>query len=760
MSILDRKPKKYDTSDLFWEPSAAPSDGAVGDINTMRLKPEHLGMAQDVIIDSSGVLRNRGSIQSYTSDTFTTLDPQGMAQIPVNALSNGGTIFQAVDTSTNAVYLYGTSVAALTGFSKLTAAVAGDVFAIPDGLWPGATPMSPSFAKLPDDRGFVVTNNLITAAFVGWSMPYIWGGNAVTTSATTAGTAASTIGSKNIAGVGTAWTTALIGCYLFIGVAGAAKYVGQVDQVTSTTAIILRKGAQVTVAAAAPCFKTARLLQYNVYKGRITTSTTSTNVVGSGTKFSSSGPAGSGPSWMTFTAGASVFRYSDGVFIGTVSSVQNDTTLTLGANAAIAMANEEYYIINNNFVMTRDTRPGAAFSASTVEIYADRFWYGNITCSDEFIKAGVSPYGNAGPVCAFQGPNSLMFSKKGDPECLDLDPSAGDILKLPSSTGTDGIRALCATKGGLVVFRLNDTFLITGYSPETFRAIKIADDGIFHSHSFKNYGDGLVWAGKKSIWYFDGTRIVDLLQNKIKRFYRRNNAGGVSGAGLAVINDHIILSIRLAAQIVWPSKNTTKNMQVCTIAINMANGAISFFTNLFVKNSMINVDGTGLILANGSGGAAVGPGYIVNGDKIFNDSATNSDHFDAFVGPLMFSTGAQIGPDVMFETIKLSLGNAARMKFWKMFLMNYSSDVGMTASFIGVNSSVLDFPNTSTGTAGVVTLPVSSNIGILKRIKFLIRTPALMIRVYQTNTTTATSQRFKMFWYTVGGKWMREGRQQ
>lgn len=756
MSILDRKPKRYSTSDLFWEPHSAPTDGAVGDINTMRLDPSHLGMAQDVIVDTNGVLRNRGAFSSFTADSFTGFRPVGMAQISTNPLYNGGALLALFETGTNRNFFYGTSVSALTGFAKLT--VTGTAASGVNAFIDATAFVVPSFAKLPNDGG-VFGAFQDYRAYNNWGQPFLWGGNAVTTSDTSAGTAASTVGSKAIAGVGTAWTTALQGCYLFITSGASARYVGQVDQVTSTTAITLKKCAIQTVAAGIPFFKTARLPMYMVYKGRITTSTTSAIVVGANTKFNSSGPGGSASLWMTFSAGASVYRYFDGGYIGQVTSVQNDTTLTLTGNAALALTNEEYFIIPNNIVgmYLMNSAPSSAFTGTCVEQYSDRYWVGCIGANDPAIKS-TGLYHNSVVTAPFIASNSIMFSKKNDPECWDLDPVAGDILKIPAGTSPDMIRGLCSTRGGMVVFRGFDTFLLVGYSPETFRIIKLIDDGVFCTASYAPYKDGVVWAGRNSIWYFNGTTVIDLLSNKVKRFYQRSNdsalASSAAPPGLTVSNDSILFSYVLPAGFTdrtWPYKNTTKTIQDVTLVINMLNGAVSFFTNIHVTGGMVDSSSTPIIITTTG---------LLDGNKVFQDSSTAADNFDSVTGASTFTSGAQIGPDVQFETTKLSLGNAARMKFWKMLLMNYSSDVSMTASIIGINTTLMDFPNTSTGTAALVTFPVSSNIGILKRIKFLVRTPQLVVRFYQTATTSSTSQRFKMYWYTIGGKWMRQGRQQ
>lgn len=748
MSILDRKPKHYSTSDLFWEPSAAPTDGAVGDVNTMKLDPSHLGMVQDMIIDTNGVLRNRGGFVSITSDSFTNLCITGVTQ------TTGATGLLAANTSGDILF-YATTTAALTGFVNLTAAGNFLQGATAQGISGQATTFTS--AKLPNDAGTLLGGDGAFVTSPGYS--FLWGGNATVASDTIAGTAASTIGTKAIAGVGTAWTSALVGCYLFIGATTAANYVGQVAAVSSTTALTLVKGALKTIVAAAPAFKTVRPTLYNVYKGRITTNTTSAVVIGANTKFLTSGPASTGSTFMT-TVPMNVFRYSDGAFVGQVTSVQNDTTLTLTGNAAIAMSNEEYFISCPTFTLLTTTAPSTSIAAGGVARYADRYWYGGFICNDP---------GTASTSLSVLALNGLAFTKKNDAECFDLDPASGDILTIATGANPDRIRALYPVSGGLLVFRTFDTFLVTGYSPETFRIIKIADDGVPSSISFQPYKEGVVWCGTKSVWYFDGTRIVDLLQNKMRKFYQRSTAIKPSANNpntIAVSNDHLMVSYKMntGTDQTWPYKNTTKSIVYICMVINMLNGAISFFTNIAPTTSFFSPNfNVNIVITRGQQVSLFNTtSFLLNGNKIFADSSTAADNFDAVTGVGTFTsvTTTQIGPDCMFESVKLTLGNAARLKFWKMLLMNYSSDVSMQATIIGTNDTTIDFPNRATGTATVVAFPVSSNISLLKRVKFLVRTPQLMLRVYQTSTTSSASQRFKLFWYAVGGKWMRWGRSQ
>lgn len=704
-------------------------------------------MGQDVIIDSSGTLRSRGGYVSATSDTFTTITPGSALQ------TSAGTLLVGRD-STGATLAFATSLANLTSFTKITASQL-----LTGGTAQNLTqqPSTYTFAKFDDNKGAILAADY---GVIGFNLgnTSLWGGNIQLTSDTTTGTAASTIGSKSIAGVGTSWGSSLLDTYLFIGAGTGAIYVGQVATVNSTTSITLYKGALKTIAAAAPAFKTIRPMQYMVYKGRITTNTSSAVVVGSNTKWSSSGPAGGGSVFLTNTT-SNLFRYSDGAFIGAISSVQNDNTITLGTNAAIALVNEEYYITNPTFFVSGSNGPVFLFYGGSTARFADRYWHGCFQAAD----AGVSGTSASGNLVKNM-PNGVAFSKKGDPECLDLDPVAGDFIPISPSHQFDRIRGLVATKGGLVVFRTRDVWMITGYSPDTFRAVKILDDGVPMNLAYKEYREGVIWAGIKSVWYFDGTKIYDLLANTVDKFYQRTmSAGDINNpVCMAISNDYAIVTypVNSGTDKTWPVGNTTGTLNRCNLVVNLLNGSVTFFTNLSVTNSFYSdALGSSIILARLGIGLSNTTGYLLLGNTIFTDSATAANNVDLVANTNL--TGTSLGPNVLWETTKLTAGNGSLLKTWKRFLMLYSSDVAMTASIISNNNTTLAFPNTTTGTVSTDSIAASSGTSILHRMRFTARSPSLAVRIYQTSAPSAgVSQRFKCQWWSVGFKLMRAGRVQ
>jgi hypothetical protein len=137
-------------------------------------------------------------------------------------------------------------------------------------------------------------------------------------------------------------------------------------------------------------------------------------------------------------------------FVGKVSSVQSEIALTLTANAAVAMAGEHYIAIradaDYNIVTTATTQKVGFITAT----YAGRQWYFNNGAQLEKTYR-------------------WWFSDESDPEALDLSDFDGDWdVDLQLEHGEEPVHGAVPANTGLVVAKENETFIITGNSPNTF----------------------------------------------------------------------------------------------------------------------------------------------------------------------------------------------------------------------------------------------------------------------------------------------------
>jgi hypothetical protein len=87
-----------------------------------------------------------------------------------------------------------------------------------------------------------------------------------------------------------------------------------------------------------------------------------------------------------------LFRASDNAYIGKVSSVSNDTTLTLTANAAVAVTVEDYFAIKAGMLSTRSPpRASARLNAVYASVSGTRRQQRVVLRADDFEGIDLDP---------------------------------------------------------------------------------------------------------------------------------------------------------------------------------------------------------------------------------------------------------------------------------------------------------------------------------------------------------------------------------
>ena len=158
--------------------------------------------------------------------------------------------------------------------------------------------------NLPSSANY--TFNAGAAQVTGLLLPYT----------TQVGTISTNTTATQITGVGTSFTSALVGLPIYNS---SETYIGTVASVSSSTALTLAANAAVGVTGGAWLS-----IPNTAGAGTVTATTSGTGVTGSGTSFTSS------------LVGVPLYN-SSGVYIGTVASVSSGTALTLTANGAVAV---------------------------------------------------------------------------------------------------------------------------------------------------------------------------------------------------------------------------------------------------------------------------------------------------------------------------------------------------------------------------------------------------------------------------------------
>lgn len=312
-----------------------------------------------------------------------------------------------------------------------------------------------------------------------------------------------------------------------------AKFVGVVK---SQSGAVLTLERPATAAAAGGVTMNIRpvrgfIPQYS--KGRITTSTANAIVAGAGGDFT-----GMNSAWL-------IFRSSDNAYIGNVTSVQNSTALTLVANSLQNMANEPYWAISSNQAVSTVTpgTPDPHLEPNGFALNAP----GWINC----VHQGRQHYANRNklPDAAGDYVSRVWVSDTQNGEAIDFNITDGDFLQIGSGINTTGpILGMVSLQGQLLVFKESEVWAIQGDQPSNYTSRKIFSDGLLCTMAWDSWNDGVVWLGRRGLWYYDGVSApVNLVKNTMGRkwvdWLKAFSQANGDRAYLAVLRDHAICSV-------------------------------------------------------------------------------------------------------------------------------------------------------------------------------------------------------------------------
>lgn len=613
---------------------------------------------QDGLLDVPGLMRRRGPVQAVSG--LVALTRKGTAL--VETLNPQGVDRYAV--------LNGSDVA--TGFLSVYDSVFASVADIP---WPHIMPTSPQLGISTAYRNAIITPGLTGGTWLGVSSAWdsnspvsglgFWRGAGKVNYA--AGTLTVTKGTAVVAGAGTLWAANVeSGMFLFANTDDpyTSTYIGHVLSVNSDTSITIAAVSPYTATAKAYTLTSLRGFGKTVTKGRITCDVASVTVNGGATKWRSEG-VGTG-SW-------DLYRQSDGVWIGKVSAVVTDTTITLAGNAAIALTDELYLAVRaDNWSVGRniDITESALRVGWCTGVYAGRQWYANNGSS-------------------FEKTYRVWFSDLNNPESVDL-TNDGDWIPVNSTANLpEPIRAIIPTYNSLLVFKDSETFAIYGSSPASFTVKKLEDDGIMSSMAVQSYGGGAIWAGRSGIHFYDGVTVQNLTADKLGKVWK-NSVLNIDPtryrAWSMMVRDHYILHIEnLAPTIAVVKGNTSVTPSQWTVVINMNTKAITLCTNVGVRGSVI--------LPSKSGRDVW---YLVNGAN----PTTGTTTLGKTIAGL---TGLDLAADTMYAVKKTATSNGV-IGSVKFRVDGNGSGAGVQSLRASIYSDVAGVATTKAAESAIVTV--------------------------------------------------------
>jgi hypothetical protein len=701
---------------------------------------------QDILLHRPGLMVRRGPVRAISGYAVTPKPASGLAQ----TLDPGGSFRIAAlygDASSGSLGLYSTDFSTITavpwnGFLPTTGGAAATAYRIVDakaaltgGTWIGSSSQ------------YDASNPTQTLA--------LWRGGIKADYST--GTITVARGGVAVTGAGTSWLTNVTpGEFLFANTDDpyTLAYLGVVKSVNSDTSITL--GAAAPYACTAKAYNATSIRGFcpRVVTGRITTSTGSTQVNGASTKFLTQG-VNSG-TWQ-------LYRASDLGFIGKVSSVTNDSTIVLAANAALATANERYILIrvDGDYSINTQAVSGRKVGFLT-SLYASRQWFANLGQQYETVAR-------------------VYFSDPSDPEAVDLSPFDGDFIDVASTTGVNTpIKALMPAYNALLVIKDTETFGIYGASKSQFQVRKIEDDGTLSGMSVQPYGGGVIWAGRDGIYYYDGIEAKNITLDSLGDYYKnavRSFDPTAYRMWSFIDRDHYFLFMEHASPNTGPVKGTVSTTPTAiTICINMTTKAVTVQTNVAPRGAISLPATTGETTWLVQNDAITGKGCLVDASVLFDEQGNDTIRDTAF----------SLGPDFYFESKKYKVGDSLRKKLFKQLAINYLAQGGVADSsgviqalqldtVIGLNNvgktSLTKFPATvytwdqlpsiAATWDDLAALFPSWDALVLatfnpKRIKFLKRSQHMAFRIYQTSTTAVTQVQLGPF--QLGFKLQRPGR--
>jgi hypothetical protein len=530
-------------------------DGTPGGMN-MALPPHEIDDTQarilvDFLVDQPGVTRQRGPVQAAAGIPALPRRGSGLMAI-LNP--QGKTCFASITGD---------------GSNGYFTVLKQDLSAWTDLAWPYALPTTDlgSPYRIVDAKPALNGGLLVGISSdygpsgVQQGLAYWFGG----TLPNYTQTISATRGSQAVTGTGFN-ANVVPGMFLFANTDDpfTSAYIGVVLSVNSDSSITLLKPSPYTATAKSGTFQSIRGITPKVATGRLTTDVTTTTVTGGATKFLSDG----------LNVGVwQIYRQSDGAFVGKVSTVNSEISITLAANAAVSMADDSYVAIRADadfsIINTASTQKLGFLTAT----YASRQWYANRGSS-------------------FEDTTKLWFSDPSDLESLDLANFDGNWVELVNAASVnEPIRGIASAYNGLLIFKETETFILGGSSPNSFDVRKLEDDGTLCGMSAQQFAGGVIWAGREGINFYDGVQVTNLVTGSLGQVWKdtiRTLDPSTYRLWSMVNRDHYFLFLEnISPTFPIVKGNVSSTFTRITIAINMNTRAVTLMTNLNIRGAAI-----------------------------------------------------------------------------------------------------------------------------------------------------------------------------
>lgn len=467
-------------------------------------------------------------------------------------------------------------------------------------------------------------------------------------------TLAGTQNTKTITGVGTTFLTSVEpGMFL---VDSTGRTLGVVASIQSNLSLTLEQNVANITFAARNTDKFVSLRRpyvnpaSNISAGSINTSTSTSIVTGGGTKFVDQGVAN----------GDLVFRESDFTLVGTVSTVQSNSQLTLGAGALQSLSAESYVIVH-----------AALWSAGSEPVFSTFYNGMQLLANADNLRGGLNER------------SRIFVTKTKNLEAVDL-TKTGTFYDLPSTKPHTDIRGLQATESAALVWLAEATYGLFGNDPAALTPKVVHNDGLLSPMSVQPYQGGAVWAGYRSVYFFDGATVHDLLAGRAQAAHQKALAGldyGKLRAWSMLHNRHYVCFLQTVNPDVFEYKQGRQNTLTAgevifnptsiVYAINLDTGALTFWTNVTVRGysappgKLVNTRDAYYVVESSQ---TAGP-VICSAESLFQETGVRGFVADEF---LTNPKVVDFAPHFYVEGRLSTFGDPERSKRAQMVLAQYS----------------------------------------------------------------------------------------
>jgi hypothetical protein len=275
-------------------------------------------------------------------------------------------------------------------------------------------------------------------------------------------------------------------------------------------------------------------------------------------------------------------------------------------------------------------------------------------------------------------------------DAVDL-TQTGTWIDMPSTKPHQDIRGIYPTESAALVFFAEQTYGLFGTTPDTLvPKTVLGEDGLLAPMTVQSWKGGAVFAGHKSVYWFDGANTQDLLAGRAKRAHQQALANldySKFRAWSMLYNGHYVLFLQRVNPDVFshrqervadatPGGETVRPESIIYV-INLETGALDFWTNVAVRGftsppgKLVSERDAYYVVEDS---VTSGPA-IASAEALFADSLTQAKYRDDVVTN---PAKEPFAPHVYVETRLADYGDPERVKTFKQVQFQYLlvSDAG------------------------------------------------------------------------------------